>query len=76
MVQKQDDRLITRSEVEAQFGVSKRYLETCVYKGEGPPMVKIGRMVRYRPSDIRAWIEQHTFDAQGRPLTDLAASEE
>lgn len=50
------DRLMTRSEVEAQFGVPKRYLETAVAKGHGPAFVRIGRLVRYRAADISAWI--------------------
>lgn len=26
--------------------------------GEGPPFVKIGRSVRYRLSDVEAWLKQ------------------
>lgn len=51
------ERLLTRAEVEARFGVSKRYLELAACRGEGPKLVRIGRSVRYRPADIRAWIE-------------------
>ena len=25
-------------------------------RGDGPPFVKMGRLVRYRPDDVRAWI--------------------
>jgi predicted DNA-binding transcriptional regulator AlpA len=24
--------------------------------GSGPPFIKIGRSIRYRPSDVRAWL--------------------
>lgn len=27
-------------------------------RGDGPPFVKIGRLVRYRPEDVRAWIAE------------------
>lgn len=51
-------RLLTRDEVEDLFGLSKRWLEVAATRGEGPPIVRISpRMVRYRVSDIEAWIE-------------------
>lgn len=27
-------------------------------RGDGPPFVKIGRLVRYRPEDVRSWVER------------------
>ena len=27
--------------------------------GEGPPYIKLGNKVYYRPSDLDAWIEEH-----------------
>ena len=51
------DRLLNRSEVEQIFGISKRFLEIAISHGNGPKIVRIGRLVRYRPSDIREWIE-------------------
>ena len=57
------DPLLTRYEVECRFGLSKRYLEVCAWRGDGPPMVKISRrMVRYRASDIEKWIADHRVD--------------
>ena len=51
-----DERLLTRNQVEDRFGIPKRFLETSVLKGEGPPIVRLGRSVRYRPIDVIAWI--------------------
>lgn len=51
-----DDRLLDRSQVEERFGISKRFLEIAAVRGEGPPMIKIGRLARYRVADIRSWI--------------------
>jgi predicted DNA-binding transcriptional regulator AlpA len=51
------DRLLSRSEVQTTFGLSQRFLEVAAIKGGGPPMVKIGRNVRYLVSDLRDWIE-------------------
>lgn len=52
------DLLLTRSEVQARYGIPKRYLEIAAWRGDGPPMIKLGRRaVRYRVGDLRAWIE-------------------
>lgn len=55
------DRLLSRIEVETLFGISKRFLEIAALRGDGPPMIKIGkRMVRYRVADLRAWLTKRT----------------
>ncbi|WP_422026012.1 helix-turn-helix transcriptional regulator [Roseovarius sp.] len=51
------DRLLDRKEVEQHFGIPKRYLELAVMRGDGPRIVRVGRLVRYRVSDVRLWIE-------------------
>lgn len=57
-----DDRLLSRSEVHSYFGLTQRFLEVSAVRGDGPPMVKIGRSVRYRVGDLRAWIESCRVD--------------
>ncbi|MGG7644482.1 helix-turn-helix transcriptional regulator [Rhodovulum sp. YNF3179] len=52
-----EDRLLSRSEVQAYFGLKKRFLEVAASRGDGPPMLRIGRSVRYRVGDLRDWIE-------------------
>ncbi|MCB2135314.1 MAG: AlpA family transcriptional regulator [Rhodobacteraceae bacterium] len=55
-----DLRLLTRAEVEAIFGFpTRRYLEIVAGTDAGPIEIRIGRTVRYRVSDVQAWIEQH-----------------
>jgi|LGOV01.1.fsa_nt_gb predicted DNA-binding transcriptional regulator AlpA len=51
-------RLLRCTEVEDQFGIPVRFLEVAVSRGDGPPIVRFGRSVRYRVCDIRNWIEQ------------------
>ena len=63
MLNRDGMRLMTREEIEEQFGISKRYLEVSANRGDGPPLVRIGRSVRYRICDIREWLEgkvEHT----------------
>lgn len=56
----QADRLLSRDEVQELFGFpSKRFLELAAHKGDGPPMIRIGRVVRYRLGDILDWIDAH-----------------
>ena len=57
MTEKIDARLLTRAEVQEQFGIPKRFLELAISRGDGPPIVRIGRSVRYRTSDIHTWID-------------------
>lgn len=52
-----NDRLLSRPEVHIHFGLTQRFLEVAAVRGDGPTMVKIGRAVRYRVGDVRAWIE-------------------
>jgi len=53
-----DKRLLTRREIEARYGISKRFLEISAQRGDGPPRIRIGtRMVRYRVTDIEAWLD-------------------
>lgn len=52
-----DDRLLSREEVQNIFGISQRFLEVSAVKGGGPAYHKIGRNVRYRVADLRQWIE-------------------
>lgn len=56
MQQIHDEQLLTRTEVEMIFGLTKRFLELAAVNGGGPLMIKIGRSVRYRAGDIRSWI--------------------
>lgn len=49
--------LLTRAQVQAEFGLSRRFLELAAWRGDGPPMVKLGRAVRYKRRDILDWID-------------------
>ena len=55
-----EDRLLSRDEVEERFGISRRFLELAKMRGEGPSYVQVGRLIRYRVADVIAWIEANT----------------
>jgi excisionase family DNA binding protein len=59
----QDDRdvLLTRAEAAAYLRRSVPTLETWAREGTGPPITRLGsRSIRYRLSDLRAWIDANT----------------
>ena len=52
--------LLTRIQVEDEYGIKVKALERYAWAGGGPPMVKLGhRTVRYRRGDIEAFINAH-----------------
>lgn len=55
-----EERLLNREEVERQYGIPKRFLEAKSKSHDGPPIVRLGRLVRYRHEDIRNWISANT----------------
>ncbi|MBX3099008.1 MAG: helix-turn-helix domain-containing protein [Salinibacterium sp.] len=58
-----DERLLTPSEVGELFGKSVVALAKMRVAGRGPRYVKIGaRDIRYRESDILAYLDQQTFE--------------
>ena len=58
-----NSRLMSRAEVEAEYGITRRFLEVAAVKGGGPKFVKVGRLCRYRRADVDAWIEMRTVES-------------
>jgi predicted DNA-binding transcriptional regulator AlpA len=55
------DRMMTRNEIEAEYGITRRWLELAVIHGEGPPYVKIGtKQVRYSKAAFDKWLAERT----------------
>jgi predicted DNA-binding transcriptional regulator AlpA len=50
--------LLTVAQVSEIIGRSISTLEKDRWEGGGPPYVKMGRLVRYRPADVRAWLAE------------------
>ncbi len=45
----------------AELGISPVTATKWRRRADGPPFVKIGRLVRYRRADLNAWIASHTI---------------
>jgi predicted DNA-binding transcriptional regulator AlpA len=51
-----DARLLTEHEVANLLALSIKTLRNWRLSGSGPCHLKVGRLVRYRLSDVRAWL--------------------
>lgn len=60
---KQRDRLLTVEELADYLAVPVATLYQWRYRKEGPTGFRVGRHVRYRWSEVEAWIEQKLVDA-------------
>jgi predicted DNA-binding transcriptional regulator AlpA len=49
--------LLNQREAAEFLRLSERTLERFRLTGDGPPFVKTGRRVAYRPEDLECWIE-------------------
>ena len=61
-----DLHLIDNDEAARRLGTTAKALRVMRAKGGGPPYVKLGRSVRYRPGDIEEYLDARTVDPAGR----------
>ena len=55
-----NDRLLTTREAAGVLGVSPGTLQNWRWRGEGPPIVKVGaQAVRYAEADLQAFVDSH-----------------
>lgn len=65
IMQAQADKLLTDAQVAEMIGVSVNTLSTWRCRNTyGLPFLKIGRRVRYKRSDVLAWLETRTRGVQ------------
>ncbi len=58
-------KLLTRAEAAEYLGLRIQTLAVWAITGRyGLPMVKVGRSVRYRQSDLDAWLESRTVGGE------------
>ena len=48
--------LINEKQLSTLTGIPAKTWQHFRYVGKGPPFVKIGRSVRYRPSEVESWL--------------------
>lgn len=57
--------LLNEKEVAKQLGVSLACLQRWRWRKEGPPYVKLGSAVRYRPEDLDAFVRANLQPTAG-----------
>lgn len=55
----QIDRLLTAEQVAKKLGVTPAGVYMRRQRGNAPPAIKIGKLVRWRESVVDAWIDAH-----------------
>jgi predicted DNA-binding transcriptional regulator AlpA len=53
------ERLLSTEEAAEVLGMNRSWLDRARVAGEGPSFVRLGRVVKYRPDDLRSFIEQN-----------------
>lgn len=55
--------LLTPAQLGEHLGLTVGALAQMRYRGNGPKFIKLGgKQVRYRESDVQAWLDQQTRD--------------
>lgn len=50
-------QLLSRDQIQTEYGLTRRWLELSALNGDGPPMIKISRrMVRYQRGAFEDWL--------------------
>ncbi|QZP07091.1 helix-turn-helix domain-containing protein [Caenibius sp. WL] len=73
----EQDDLLTSAETAALLGIKTNTLEIWRTKGHGPAFLKLGTApqapVRYRPSEVTAWLEQRLYASTSAYTAALAS---
>jgi predicted DNA-binding transcriptional regulator AlpA len=55
-----NDELLDETKLAARLGVTRSTLQSWRYAGKGPRYIKIGKFVRYRSTDVDAYLRAQT----------------
>lgn len=61
------DRALTEREVSDLLGLSVATLRAWRHRGQGPRFLRLGRAVRYLPSDLEDFVRVSAVDASTKP---------
>lgn len=67
------DALIDQRAMCNVLGITTKTAETWRTRGFGPRFVKVGSLVRYRKSDIHAWVNSRAVKSTSQKLPKSAA---
>jgi excisionase family DNA binding protein len=52
--------LLTVKELATYLGVPRSTLYGWKYRGDGPPAIRVGRLLRYRSYEVERWLDAQT----------------
>lgn len=61
------EKLIGPDELAGWLGVPRSTVYAWRYEGKGPPAIRVGKHLRYRPSEVEAWLTERA-EGQGRKV--------
>ena len=67
------EKLLTEKEAARVTGLSPAWFQRKRWAGDGPPFVKFGHAVRYKESDLEAWIDAHAGRRSTSDTGDIGA---
>lgn len=50
-----DETLVSKGTVAAFLGMTESGFTKMIHRGIGPPYLRIGRLIRFSPSAVKAW---------------------
>lgn len=60
--------LRNESAVAKELNCEVKTLQAWRCRGGGPPFIRVGRLVRYRPEDVEAWIESRRVSSTSEAM--------
>jgi hypothetical protein len=64
-----EGKLMTEKDAARIVGVTVHALRAWRWRKKGPTYLKLGSCVRYRLSDVQAYLERHLVDPEAEPKT-------
>lgn len=64
-----NEMLLSTKQAATILGIEPQTLCTKRWKGGGPIYIKMGKTVRYRMSDLRAYLDSHTVEPGKKPCS-------
>lgn len=52
--------LLKETDLDERYGISEDTAQRLRIAGLGPPCIKFGNTIRYRATDVEAWLTEHT----------------
>ena len=69
IIDSSQDELLDQSHVAKILRTTTKFLEARRVRGGGPKFIRVGRLVRYHPHDVRDWIESRRVSSTSEELT-------